>query len=140
MNWNEAIREVSNISKEEKDKIFNESLKNQIPYVEPPTVKVGIIEVWVLEDDCGHTPYIFADRETPYQCIKKDLINTINRINNREEKDELDVEYLEELNNNLAELEADYAKGGDFCIDGLWYCRRYKIYQKGEMPERYKIN
>ena len=26
-------------------------------------------EVWVLKDDCGHEPYIFADRETPYQCI-----------------------------------------------------------------------
>lgn len=92
-------------------------------------------EVWVLKDDCGHTPHIFADRETPYQCIKKDLTDTINRINSREEKDELDIEYLEELNNDLIELEEDYAKGGDFCIDGLWYCRRYKIYQKGEMPK-----
>ena len=135
MNWNEGIREVSNISKEEKDKIFNESLAKQKPYVEPPAVKVGLKEVWVLKDDCGHEPYIFADRETPYEYIKKDLINTINYINNREEKDELDVEYLKELNNNLTELEENYAEGGDFGIDGLWYCHCRKIYQKGEMPD-----
>ena len=92
-------------------------------------------EVWVLKDDSGHEPYIFADRETPYEYIKKDLINTINYINNREEKDELDVEYLKELNNNLTELEENYAEGGDFGIDGLWYCHCRKIYQKGEMPE-----
>lgn len=126
--------EVSNISKEEKEKIFHNSRKIS-EYVEPPAVKVGLKEVWVLKDDCGHEPYIFADRETPYEYIKKDLTNTINYINNREEKDELDVEYLKELNNNLTELEENYAEGGDFGIDGLWYCHRRKIYQKGEMPD-----
>lgn len=92
-------------------------------------------EVWVLKDDCGHEPYIFADRETPYEYIKKDLTNTINYINNKTEKDKYDNEYIEELRNNLAELEETYAEGGEFYIDGLWYCHRYKIYQKGEMPE-----
>ena len=48
---------------------------------------------------------------------------------------DLDIEYLDELHNELAELEEDYAEGGDFSIDGMWYCHCYKIYQKGEMPE-----
>lgn len=135
MNWNEGIREVSNISKEEKDKIFNESLAKQKPYVEPPAVKIGLKEVWVLKDDCGHEPYMFADRETPYEYIKKDLTKTINYINNKTEKDEYDDDYIKELNNNLAELDESYAEGGDFGIDGMWYCHCYKIYQKGEMPD-----
>jgi len=126
--------EVSNITKEEKDKIFNNSKKIS-EYVEPPAVKVGLKEVWVLKDDCGHEPYIFADRETPYEYIKKDLTNTINYIKNKTEKDKYDNEYIEELCNNLAELEESYAEGGSFTIDGLWYCYCYKIYQKGEMPD-----
>lgn len=127
--------EVSNISKEEKNKIFNESLAKQKPYVAPPAVKVGLKEVWILKDDCGHEPYIFADRETPYEYIKKDLTDTINYIKNKTEKDKYDDEYVEELRNNLAELEESYAEGGSFSIDGIWYCHCYKIYQKGEMPD-----
>ena len=127
--------EVSNISKEEKDKIFNESLAKQKPYVEPPAVKVGLKEVWVLKDDCGHEPYIFADRETPYKCLKKDITDLINYINNKTEKDEYDIENLNEYKNNLAELEESYAEGGEFGIDGLWYCHCYKVYQIGEMPK-----
>lgn len=126
--------EVSNISKEEKEKIFRNSRKIS-EYVEPPVIKVGLKEVWVLKDDCGHEPYIFAERETPYEYIKKDLTNTINYIKNKTEKDKYDNEYIEELRNNLAELEESYAEGGDFTIDGLWYCYCYKIYQKGEMPD-----
>lgn len=135
MNWNEGIRECANISKEEKDKIFAESMAKQKPYVEPPAVKVGLKEVWILKDDCGHEPYIFADRKTPYEYIKKDLTDTINYIKNKTEKDKYDDEYVEELRNNLAELGESYAEGGDFSIDGIWYCHCYKIYQKGEMPD-----
>ena len=91
-------------------------------------------EVWVLKDDCGHEPYIFADRETPYECLKKDITDSINYINNKTEKDKYDIENLNEYKNNLAELEESYAEGGDFSIDGLWYCYCYKIYQIGEMP------
>lgn len=126
--------EVSNISKEEKEKIFRNSRKIS-EYVEPPAIKVGLKEVWVLKDDCGHEPYIFAERETPYEYIKKDLTNTINYIKNKTEKDKYDNEYIEELHNNLAELKKSYAEGGDFTIDGLWYCYCYKVYQKGEMPD-----
>ena len=126
--------EVSNISKEEKEKIFNNSRKIS-EYVEPPAVKVGLKEVWILKDDCGHEPYIFADRETPYEYIKKDLTDTINYIKNKAEKDKYDDEYVEELRNNLAELEESYAEGGGFSVDGIWYCHCYKIYQKGEMPD-----
>ena len=135
MNWNEGIRECANISKEKKDKIFAESMAKQKPYVEPPAVKVGLKKVWVLKDDCGHEPYIFADRETPYEYIKKDLTSTIDYIKNKAEKDKYDDEYIEELRNNLAELEESYTEGGDFSIDGIWYCHCYKIYQKGEMPD-----
>ena len=137
MNWNEGIREVSNISKEEKDKIFNESLAKQKPYVEPPAVKVGLKEIWVLKDDCGHEPYFFADRETPYKCIKKDIEEMIDFLKNKIEKDKYDDEYIEELKNQLAELEENYAEGGEFSIDGIWYCHCYKIYQIGEMPKHF---
>lgn len=134
MNWNEGIRECANISKEEKDKIFAESMAKQKPYVEPPAVKVGLKEIWVLKDDCGHEPYFFADRETPYEYLKKDILRRIEFLKNSEEKDKYYEEDLQILQEDLEELTEDYNEGGDFSIDGLWYCYCYKIYQKGEMP------
>lgn len=127
--------EVSNILKEEKDKIFAESMAKQKPYVEPPAVKVGLKEVWILKDDCGHEPYIFADRETPYEYMKKDILHRIEYLKNSEEKDEYYEQDLRELQDNLKELTDGYNEGGDFEIDGYMYCCCYKIYQKGEMPD-----
>ena len=127
--------EVSNISKEEKGKIFAESMAKQKPYVEPPAAKVGLKEVWILKDDCGHEPYIFADRETPYEYMKKDILSRIEFLKNSEEKDEYYEEDLQALQENLKELTEDYNEGGKFSIDGYMYCHCYKIYQKGEMPD-----
>lgn len=121
--------EVSNISKEEKEKIFNNSRKIS-EYVEPPAVKVGLKEVWILKDDCGHEPFIFADRETPYKLLKKEITDSIEYFTKKGDND-----YAEEYERELAELEESYAEGGDFSIDGLWYCNRYKVLQKDERPK-----
>lgn len=88
-------------------------------------------EVWVLKYDCGHEPQIFADRKTPYEYIKKYLTETINYF---PEEFKSDSDYFKELCNDLTKLEESYSEGGDFGIDGLWYCNCYKVYQEGEMP------
>lgn len=121
--------EVSNISKEEKEKIFNNSRKIS-EYVEPPAVKVGLKEVWILKDDCGHEPFIFSDRETPYKLLKEEITNSIEYFTKKGDND-----YIEEYERELAELEESYAEGGDFSIDGLWYCHCYKVLQKDERPK-----
>ena len=92
-------------------------------------------EVWVLKDDCGHEPYFFADRETPYEYMKKDLLHRIEFLKNKEEKDEYDEQDLQILQEELKTLTEEYNEGDEFAIDGYMYCYCYKVYQKGEMPD-----
>ena len=40
-----------NISEEEKTRIFEESLKNQIPYVEKEPVKIQTVDRWISVED-----------------------------------------------------------------------------------------
>ena len=138
MNWNEGIRECANISKEEKDKIFAESMAKQKPYVEPPAVKVGLKEVWILTDECGHEPQVFADRESVYFYLKTGLLKDIAHMEEIKDEWKYAEQDKEELEKELAELEESYAEGGSLCIDGCWYCSSYTIYQKDrEMPVYY---
>lgn len=130
--------EVSNISKEEKDKIFAESMVKQKPYVEPPAVKVGLKEVWILTDECGHEPQVFADRESVYLYLKNGITTDIAKMEEIRNEWKYAEEQITEYKNILAELEESYARGGSFCIDGWWYCSSYNVYQKDrEMPAYY---
>lgn len=93
-------------------------------------------EVWILTDECGHEPQVFADRESAYLYLKNGIIKDIAKI------EKSDWKYAEqeiaEYKKALAELEENYAEGGNFCIDGWWYCSSYNVYQKDkEMPEYY---
>ena len=66
----------------------------------------------------------------PYKLLKEEITNSIKYYTEKNMND-----YAEEYKNELAELEETYAEGGEFYIDGLWYCHRYKVHQMGEKPK-----
>lgn len=84
------------------------------------------MEVWIVNDDCGHEPDIFIDREDAYAYIKMRIERNYKPFQCTEDE----IEY----NTAIKELNEQYSEGGSFCIDGFMYADCYNVYSKGEMP------
>lgn len=116
-----------NVSEKKKIEIFNNS-HDISDYVEPPAVKIGLKEVWIVKDDCGHEPDIFIDREDAYAYIKMCTEKNYKPFQCAEDE----IEY----NTAIKELDEEYSDGDNFFgVDGFMYARCYKVHPKGEIPE-----
>ena len=85
------------------------------------------MEVWIVQDDFGHDPYLFIDKADAYAYIKM--------CTDRNYKPFYDAECETEYNAAIKELDEEYAEGYDFGVDGFMRAHCYDVYPKGEMPE-----
>lgn len=125
MEWNEALNECSRLLKEEQDRIINQILREH---------KVIPGEVWLIRDDCGHSPYIYDSEEGAYNFIKQDLTKELNHYLKDEEKYKTEIEDISET---LDQLEKDYRNNEYWGEYGGWTVNVEKVYKNGELPDYY---
>ena len=125
MEWNEALNECSRLLKEEQDRIINQILREH---------KVIPGEVWLIRDDCGHSPYIYDSEEGAYNFIKQDLTKELNHYLKDEEKYKTEIEDISET---LDQLEKDYSNNEYWGEYGGWTVNVEKVYKNGELPDYY---
>lgn len=92
------------------------------------------MEVWLIKDDCGHSPYIYDSEQGAYNFIKYDLTKELKHYLKDEERYELEIQ---DLTDTLEQLEKDYYFNDFWGEYGGWTVSSEKVYKYGEIPDYY---